>query len=237
MRVILAKLFDQGNAKHVVPDIYEGSIVNSPSVLDKKSQHWKLYKSHACEERVEHQGQSLKNDHVVYILRNPLDVFCSQLNYILRVVDRSASRIQVDFSSVDDVVSAGAMEDFLSAFTIYGTLTPGFVDAGSWMENAQYWLERARNDKKVTVVHYEGLLSNFFSEMQEILDLFGFSESEAAKALDFSNNATEDGGNFYWKKKSGTYEEYLNKDQISKFASYHEDILKATGYADELCKG
>lgn len=229
MRFVITALFNEKRAIEVVPDIYEHG-VNGRPVRTEEGEEWLFYKSHSQKIVERWDGTKIRNDLIIYIMRNPLDVFCSQLNYLLNNFDPERGGLEVGCASVDKARENGLINEYFSAFTVFGTLMPKFLEAGSWMSNTRYWTGAASNNRNIILIRYEKLLENFEEEMEPILDYFGFGESDAMNALKVSNNRTNDGGKFYWKKKQGTYKEYLTETQVSRFVELHRDILSFTGY-------
>ena len=73
-------------------------------------------------------GRAFANDLVLYIVRHPLDVFLSQLNYVSANVTANPN-IMLPCNSVEDVIARGDLDLYFGAFSVFGTLQPGFADA------------------------------------------------------------------------------------------------------------
>jgi len=232
MREIIRGLFKVNeNVKEVVPDIYQDGI-NGLVLKNTKNEAWRFYKSHSAKELLNYQGNTVSNDLIIYIVRNPLDVFCSQLNYILREFDPSRGGIQLNCASIDEAKQNGLLDDFFSAFLVYGTLMPFFKDARSWMENTRFWIEKSQAGNKVIIIKYEDMINQFDIAMQPILERIGMDSSNLQAAMEMADTRTNDGGKFFWKKKDGTYREYLTTQQVNKFFSEHQNIVRMCGYED-----
>jgi hypothetical protein len=230
-RIFLTSLFKAEKAIKVVPDIYEGKIDGAP-VTAGNGELWQFYKSHAREEVVTFNGTPIENNLIVFMIRNPLDVFCSQLNYVAKGFVNDRGGIQIPFESAEQARDTGRIQELFSAFTAFGTLTPRFLDAGSWMENSRYWLDRAANNDNVLVLRYENMLDDFVGETSPLAKYFGFTTEDIKAAYSATEPRTNDNGNFFWKKSQRTYLEFLNPAQVERFCQIHEEVLKLSGYQD-----
>jgi len=232
MREVIRGLFRANeNINDVVPDIYEKGLTGQ-TLINNRNERWCFYKSHSAKELINYQGTAVTNDLIIYIIRNPLDVFCSQLNYLLKGFSPTRGGMQLGCTSIDEAKNEGLINDFFSAFIVFGTLMPYFHDAGSWMENARFWIEKSNNSDKVIVVKYENMIRQFDESMQPFLFKIGKNQADLRTARELADKRTNDGGKFFWKKKEGTFNEYLTKEQINKFISFHSSILELTDYQD-----
>ncbi len=232
MRELLRAIFDiSDSTSDSIPDIYEKG-VNGKTVIADDGQKWMFYKSHSKNEVTKYKEQQIKNDLIIYIVRNPYDVFCSQLNYVLRGFEKNKGRLIVTCESVDEAKEKGVIDDYFSAFSVYGTLDPYFWDAGNWIENVSYWLKRADESKNVIVIRYEDMVSDIVTALKPITEALGVDEEKITSAFKLADSRTNDGGKFFWKKSSGTYRRYLNKRSIEKFKIFHSDIIETLGYTD-----
>lgn len=234
MREIIRGVFKVGdNIREVVPDVYQGGI-DGLILNNHKKEQWRFYKSHSAKELVKYQGNVVKNDMVIYILRNPFDVFCSQLNYLLRGFSKNNGGIQLGCASIDEAKQNGMINDFFSAFLVYGTLMPFFQDAGSWMENVRYWIKKSRAVNNVIVVKYEDMIKQVDVAMLPVLEHIGMDLGCLSEAMDLAATRTNDGGKFFWKKKEGTYRDYLENEQIKRFLTLHSQIIQMCGYSNHF---
>jgi hypothetical protein len=231
IREVVHSLYVNQPANNIVTDVYEGRIgthvVKGPDGADIT-----FYKSHGCRECLQQGPRAIVNDAVVYIVRHPLDVFMSQANYIGKNFVRDRGPLEVSFTGLNDLKERGLMGDFFSAYTIFGTLMPTFQDAGSWMDNARHWLTMAPTDRRVVVLRYEKLITDFAAEFRPVADLLGFTHEQVSAALSSANDRCNDGGNFFFRKETGYFREYLSDEQIAKFQRLHRDVLDTVGYSD-----
>lgn len=239
MREIIRALFQvDKDIMEVVPDIYRHG-VNGLRLTAPNGETWSYYKSHAAHELQYHGGAPVANAFILYMLRNPMDVFCSQLNFLLRKYDPTRGGIQIPCESLEEACQTGLLDDFFSSFVVYGTLMPFFVETRSWMENARLWLEKARESDKICVIRYEDMLKDAQVALKPMLDRFGFSDEDLTRALHTAEQRTNDGGQFFWKKKAGTYKQYLNAGHVEKFLRHHGDVVIMAGYKNyyaDLCR-
>lgn len=195
------------------------------------SQYWRFYKSH-CAWELPFDIVGGKSDLCIYILRNPFDVFCSQLNYILKGFDSNRKLIELPGNSVDEVVSLGIIDEYFSIFIAFGTLMPTFGEASSWMSNVKFWLNKSKDDSRVVLIKYEDLITNPVDTVGKMFPCLTFTRNEIQNALATAEKRTQKDGKFFWKKKVGTYSEYLSHSQLERFNKIHSDILSITGYTN-----
>ncbi|MBO6871998.1 MAG: sulfotransferase domain-containing protein [Balneola sp.] len=230
MRHIVSNLIGCENAYDTVPDVYSDNIWNNPVKIN--SDNVVFYKSHSRSILANAHGRAFEHDHIFYIVRNPLDVFLSQLNYVSDNVT-SDQNICVPIASVDSVLQAGNLNLFFGAFCVFGTLQPKFADAGNWFENAEFWKQKSEaNPDRVTYLRYEDLLENGVEEVAKVAEKIGVERSRVEFAYQQSNSQTRPNGKFFWKQKSGNYLEYLPLELVHRFWYLNQDRLKRLGYAD-----
>ena len=230
MRHIIRGLFNASeNINEVAPDVYQDGI-DGVILTNSKHENWCFYKSHAAQELFEYQGNTVVNDLIIYIIRNPLDVFCSQLNYVLSGFSPDQDGSQFGCESIDEAKRTHLLDDYFSAFLVFGTLMPFFESARSWMQNTQYWVEKSRTQNNVIVVKYEDMINQLSLAMKPVLTYVGKTQADLFIAAKIANANSNDDGKFFWKKSEGTYREYLSKEQIERFVSTYSNSLKLSGY-------
>ena len=230
MREIIRGVFDQtGDTNDIVPDVYQKGI-DGKVMENSKGEQWVFYKSHSQKELTRYQGDAVKNDLIIYITRNPFDVFCSQLNYLLRGFDPGKGGIQLASESIDEAKESGLVSDYFSSFLVFGTLMPFFKDAGSWMSNVEYWTQKAQKNDNIIVVKYEDMVGDIEKAMKPVLQALGMPNSCLEKAINTAQSRTNDGGKFFWKKQVGTFREYLDAPQVDKFQSSYPQVMSGARY-------
>ena len=65
-----------------------------------------------------------------------------------------------------------------------------------------------------------------------VTEKLGFDSGKVLEAQISANDRCNDGGNFFWKKTSLNYLNYLTPDLINSYISNNADLLKLTGYLD-----
>lgn len=211
--------------ENIVPD-FDLSQGLGPEVMSPNAESWCFYKSHShCEINV---GEP--NDLIIYVLRNPLDVFCSQLNYVLLDLSKQGEALNLVCADVDDAHAKSLIKHFFGAFMVFGTLMPTFGVAGGWGKHVSYWINRSFVDSRIVVLRYEDLLSDFHKFTDRITDRLGFNHQKVEEALCSANERCNDGGKFYWKKSSSNYLNYLSDELINEYVCNNIELLKFTGY-------
>lgn len=232
MRYLLGSAFSVPRNKIVdhLPGLHERPILEK--AVHYEGTDYYFYKSHNATELRKFENKVVVNDVIIYLIRNPLDVFVSFVNHLSKNVTDHAepSGMLVSFESIDSIVDTPVFEMLFATFCLYGTLQPKSAAFGSWFENADYFLRRARTDKRIIVVRYEDLISDFESTFSGVLEKLGRHSDDTAEIFSKGEEATKQNGAFFWKKSSGTYSEYLSKKQIADFVSLHGEACGQLGY-------
>lgn len=233
MREIVRGIFRvETDISRVAPEMTnEDNQIPNWDILDAPDgSKWTFYKSHSAWELGGNNVVDLNNNLVIYILRNPLDVFCSQLNYLLKGFDQNRDRIKIPGKSIEELMLNGSLDIFYSVYLAFGTLTPLFWQASSWMENTKIWIEKSKTRDNILVVKYEDLIAEPIETLSKIFGRIGFNSASIKTAIELAESRTNDGNSFFWKKKAGNYLNYLSPDQIQLFETYHKESLMLTGY-------
>lgn len=213
------------------PEVYATEINDDVAIhVDSLEDDFIFYKSHDKFSNTHVAGKSINTKFVIYIIRNPLDVFISQANYLTSVVSGNFS---INHSSVDDILSSRCMDLYLSSFILYGTLQPEFTSAGSWFDNVAYWMSDApERDHGIQVIRirYEDLVLDFFAAIDKVAKILGFSDDQLLLCYNFTKESTLIDNKFFWKQKVDNYKDYLSDTQIKKFVKYHGSKCANLGY-------
>lgn len=208
----------------------------------------RLKKSHAQPSAL--APEMVDGDKVVYIVRHPLDVLQSSLNYAVL-----NGEVEAD---------AAAHRTWIASYADSAGHPPWIgapYNSGSWNENVSGWL--AQPTDKVLVVKYEDALKDprqavatvaRFLNMElsepvisacaeatsfDRLRDFEEKELETARALNapqgrFSSaprlDAAETGVRFFNKGKAGAYRDVLSPEEIREAWSAFENVAAALGY-------
>jgi len=228
MRHIIGKSIGDGSAYEVVPDIYTNPIWEHPVSLN--GVETVFYKSHSKNETTQAHGRQFTNDFVLYIVRHPLDVFLSQLNYVSDNVTANPN-IKTPCKSVDDIVAAGDLDLYFGAFSVYGTLQPQFADAGSWFDNALAWKSRAEADPdRVFIIRYEDVVNRKAEALEEVMSRVGITPEQLALGFDTAAAQTQPDGKFFWKQKAGNFLDTLPDYMIKRYCSMFRSELAKFNY-------
>lgn len=225
VRNIVAQLFSVGKGDYAeyIPDIHQGQAVGK-NLLKKDDNTYCLFKSHT-----NFNIKKIADDEScieIYILRNPLDVFASYLNFISNNVTGSAP---IKFEDVPSAKESGLLDHYFSSFLLFGQLQPGFyVQTGSYYDNVRYWIERSNSRTNTFIVKYEDMVSGDFSGLFEAFEAAGIERLLLIKAIEAIDQKKN--GKFYWRMGSYYFEEFLSKWQIKEFSDTHQDVLNLSGY-------
>jgi hypothetical protein len=231
VRNIIANAVGRDDIHTAIPDIYNGSIWEHPVKVGNRNVVF--YKSHSKNEVTKAYGRQFKNTQVIYIIRHPLDVFLSQLNYISDNVMGEAG-VVLPCKSVDDIIRRGDIDLYLSAFCTFGTLQPRFDDAGSWVENTQYWTARQRSEpERILILRYEDISENGIDAVKDIASRINIPANNIARGFEAAQNNTKLNGKFFWKQKVGNYRDLIPSELIDRFRNLFDKPLVALGYTED----
>ena len=232
VRHIISALFSS-TPELCCPNIYEEGLPTRYIQLPRadanssQSKRFAFYKSHGFQPIYLHDGVRLQHRAFIYVIRHPLDVFMSYLNYELSVV--GGKFFELKYKSVDEVIAANDLDLFFSTFCVLGTVRPSFMDAGSWMLHVKYWI-LTRQAIPVILLRYEELVSDPIKALNELCGFLAVGEKQLIEALSIANKATQIDGAFFWRRNNGGYRDFLTKDQIARFYRLHGEIAQAAGY-------
>jgi len=224
------------NIEHIIPDIHK-PLVNKKiyqfnDVIFLKT-HWKY-------EKVE----SLKINTIgaIYIIRNPLDIIVSHLNY---------------FRISDNVIEKNSfIEQFVNSCG-----APQWINfqMGTWIENIESWAYR-KNKFPCLIIRYEDLKTNPYVVVLNICNFLNLhkTETEVNQAIEQSSfqnlcvmekqelkNSTngfflsehqsmnDKEFRFMHKGVVGTFRQVLTKEQIKRSIDKFGGIMKKLGYTTE----
>jgi hypothetical protein len=227
-RAIITRALGETDAAAVVPTIYKGSIWQHP--VQVGGQRTVFFKSHAATEPGRNAGRDFRSAHVLYLMRHPLDVFLSFLNWASGNV-AAIPHLAIPCDSVEGVIARGELDLYFGAFCLYGTLQPQFADAGSWFRNTAFWLDRAAAEPdRVSLVRYKDMLDRGAEVLEPFarqvgLPLPALHRGFAAAAADTARD-----GRFFWRQEAGLYRRLLPPAMIARFAALHGASLARAGY-------
>lgn len=234
MRHIISALYpDELSDLSCIPDCHQGPVLDATAVAVPKFGPAGFYKAHLASPLINSGGSQIDNAAFICIIRHPLDVFLSYLNFLRKEVGgtKTASMTHIPVESAVQTIESGEVDLYLSAFILYGTLQPTFQAAGSWFRNVESWQAAAKaGQKPVFIIKYEDLLAGSEGAYADLADFLGFQSSDISDAVIRANAKTSQDGKFFWKKTAGHYKEMLPEDLIQKFDRFHGDRVRKIGY-------
>ncbi len=212
------------------PELHEPTLLQHP-IIDNNRELF-FYKSHSAYEIHSFEAKSIKNDKIIYISRNPLDVFVSHANYLSQNVtnDAKATGMLMAYESVDKIVGTPIFDMLFSAYCLYGTLQPKSVAYGSWFENVEYFKKASETDDRIVFLRYEELINNFNESFAPILQAIGRDTDNIPEIFKQADKTTAKDGGFFWKRSENNYKNFLTPEQIDIFLQLHGERCKQLGY-------
>lgn len=211
-----------------VTDMHYSRVIENPWAFNGTD--WYFYKSHHMDLVTEHKDQVFRTDKVVYIYRNPLDVFLSYVNFVSKNVSGNVGK-QLDFeiSRVEDLTPA-QMEKLFSRWVAHATLFPQNKLFGSYFDNVQNFMTLRDRGAPVHIIRYEDLKETFQETVTGMLNFIGLDGADVDAVFEDADKRTAQDGKFFWKRTANNYETYLSPEQIARFAMVYEKELEVLGY-------
>jgi hypothetical protein len=202
-------------------------------------------------QREPHSQLQLKSVGFVYVMRNPLDILLSYINFTRLQYDKRRDSSEYQEALFRDLlgferpvpyeewlehtlerIPRANLDHALERFTELETAIPGVRNAGgSWLEHCRSWRQAARRLPAV-FLRYEDLLDG----PQAFLPLarvFTFSEAQIASAVAAVNErqrAEQFKKVFFNKMSAYYYPEFFSPGPLARFLSRFEDELHELGY-------
>lgn len=225
--VLEIPLEGEGLQKYLT-DAHYGRVIENP--WNFKEIDWFFYKSHRKELLTSHMDQDFETDQVVYIYRNPLDVFMSYLNFVSTNVSPNAGRaLPFQFSSVDDL-SSEQLNELFEIYLEHGTIVPQNKVFGSVFEHIHNFQRRADSGKKVHIIRYEDLMDDFQTTVRKMTLFLGLRGINLKRVYEAADKRTAQNGKFFWKRQKNNYMNYLSEDQVVRFYDRHGVTMTKLGY-------
>ncbi|MGF1496912.1 MAG: sulfotransferase domain-containing protein [Elainellaceae cyanobacterium] len=234
MRYIITALFYNTNSSLKpenlvglsVPDTYRKELLDIPEV-NLFGQNLAFAKTHAC--GIPDIGEKFETVGFIYVYRHPLDVLLSAINFsYIRKYDMFFHDGHVH--SADELKASGDIDLYLEKFSKNLAIKNYVPMSNSWIENVSTWVNMTDEYKFTIIFRYEDLLENTLREVQRFKDIFPVSDEQIQEALDFADQNTNDGGNFFWKRRAGNYKDYFSENSRRKFYAMHHEVLDKLGY-------
>jgi hypothetical protein len=216
-----------------IPDCHQNPISKAVPVNIANYGDIGFFKSHNAKPVVQNHGQVIEHEAYIYIMRHPLDVFLSYLNFMRADVggEATSKASHVPITNVESTIRNGDVKLYLDAFILFGTIQPTFLAAGSWFNNVENWIDFASRTKKpIAIIKYEDMLAGDSHAYSALADVLQTTADDIKDNVLTANKKTEQDGKFFWKKKSGNYKEMLSPELIAHFDKYHGDRTRKLGY-------
>tara|TARA_Y100000591_G_scaffold1404_1_gene1197 strand:+ start:263 stop:1033 length:771 start_codon:yes stop_codon:yes gene_type:complete len=216
--------YNSKNVEIFVPDFHK-LIKNNKLILDERLRNKKVFlKTHYDFFKM----QNLNIDKIILLLRNPLDVLSSIINYY-------------------DIKNE-SLENVVNEFAEYHTLMnfKKNLNFPSYSEHLQSWVG---SNKNILIINYDDLLNNFKKTVKELGIFLGESldekrikiiekntsfdklnnleKYERKQSIDgFFTTSISNKNSFMNKGKSKNYENILNPNQIKKIKDSFSEIIE-----------
>lgn len=192
---------------------------------------WYFYKSHHKQIAVDGAGEPVPTDKVIYIHRDPLDVFVSYLNFLSKNVDNEAGRRSGFRIETVESIPEAQMEKLLARWIADATLFPNNKKFGGYFEHVGLARARAEAGDPIFMLRYDDLKLRFDETVTGMFAFLGLPEVDATAVHEAADTHTKRDGKVAWKRESGNFRNYLSEDQIRRFAMVYADELAALGYS------
>lgn len=195
-----------------------------------------LYKTHDARPINLLFGRELRHVGILHVIRHPIDVFLSWLNYLLlegkKLPRADLSVAPGSFPFVKEFkaegvqnISSDHMACLMGAYMALGRLSPGFAVVRNWHDHAASYLHSARS-YPVWTIAYEHLVERPEEAFGCIGGLFGASGADVTEALERTRQATKPDGGFFWRQKAYGHTELLSQEHIDWFGRVKAADLK-----------
>lgn len=197
---------------------------------DDQGARFRFFKSHERWLPAEQDGVP-RTDCVIYLYRNPFDVFLSQASLLLRVRGHQNPALRLRESSLE-ACSSETIHTLFSVFATFGTLAPNFTEAGSWFEHVGLFTSLSEMDGvPLVLVRYEDLVSSPMETLAETFREASISVSDLESALASVDRETAVGSDpFFWRRSVDFGAPYLDAAIRQQFCTREAHLLERLGY-------
>lgn len=215
----------------------------------------KTHRAYRADGRL-HPELRLRTAAFVYVMRNPLDMLLSYINFTRQQYGRRQDSAEyqrmlfVDLLGFDrpysfdewrtmklETIPRRHLDHALERFTEAGTGIPGIAGTtrSTWIEHARSWLAAGETLPGV-VLRYEDLLRGpeAFYPLRRI---FTFTEAQIAEALESTNQvqrSMKDKAVFYNKMTSYYFRQFFSPELVTRFLDRYASELTEFGYGHLL---
>jgi hypothetical protein len=217
-----------------------------------------VLKTHAAYADSMHKKLNLNTVAFIHVIRNPLDVLLSYINFsridyrLWGNREACAKRFFIDFMGFEHIIPyeewlVTKLEDIpqfnldhaLEKFSMGNGRIPNVDNmSGTWFEHSESYYN-ARDQIPNIVLKYEDMLedANTFIKLKDIFNIDPQTIMNAVNSINernagFSKKGEGDRGIFYNKMASFYYVNYFSKEIISNFISVHQVRLARLGYGE-----
>jgi len=155
----------------------------------------------------------------IYLVRHPVDVFLSGMNYLF--IKRNEVASFKDFFGADgprrveELAEANKLDCYLQRFVDDRGLKPFQFISGTWVDNVRGW--RSHAARGATLVRYQDLVARPQQVVSRVLDQAGVlqGEEQIGKGITQAIEATRPNGEFFWRGSTRTRHEFFANDRIA----------------------
>lgn len=154
-----------------------------------------------------------------YLVRHPIDVFLSGMNYLfINSAGNESFRSYFEGSiprRVEDLHASGQLEKYMTRFIEDRGLRPFSNISGTWIENVVGW-SRAAEAGSVRVERYENFIAHLNEMMSIVLSSAGIQVpfDRFEKGIIDAKNSTKPDGGFFWRGSTDTKSEFFSASRI-----------------------
>ncbi len=230
-----------GSGFDTIPDGHREDIKACPIFYAPDGTALRLYKYHSKFLSNMFRMGEIEHYAVIYIQRHPLDVFLSWLNYLLLDPEdienptlRSKNNFILPRKGFSDLSKEECIEPYFKAFITFGTLSPQFQVAGSWVEHWNYW-KKKREKFHVVTIRYEDLARKPRKRnvLSGLAKAFGKTNDQMNKAFYKAQKETKKDGKFFWQQTPYNFTNFLSEEQVKYFYTIFNDVMEEMGYPFE----
>lgn len=221
------EVFEISDAHTGILDLHDDNFVPDWHLFETPIGALSAYKCHYHYPLHEFGDTKLHNRIYIYIYRHPLDVFLSHLNFLRH---RDPFKYELKLTDVEEMKANGVLDHAFSIFTMFGTLDPTFLPAGSWWKAMDTMTELAQKFDNVYTFRYEDMVTDIRGTANRIIKLLGKPEDTRVNFRQIEEHCASPNGDFFWKKRAGYYREILEPKHLEEFDRRFGKRLEAFGY-------
>lgn len=155
----------------------------------------------------------------IYLLRHPVDIFLSGLNYMYINAGREDvfRKYFLDATprGVSDICTRGEIKYYLDDFCYNLGFWPFEFSSGTWTDNVRNWLS-ASPDRNVRPISYKHFVNARGEELLRIFQAAGLTATsdQITQGIRGGEEATKPDGQFFWRGGDSIKHQYVSQDMI-----------------------